>query len=66
MSERAIIDTMNASVTIIEMIATGLAPKPSTLGTATGFFFESNDRKFLVTNRHVVINERIGKYPDNL
>lgn len=48
------------------MISTGQAPQPCKVGSATGFFFKVNDRKFLVTNRHVIINEEDAHNPDKL
>jgi hypothetical protein len=36
------------------------------LSNATGFFFERDDRLFLVTNRHVVLNEATNHRPDRL
>lgn len=48
------------------------APRVSTfLGTqaltnASGFFFERDDRLFLVTSRHVVIDEATQHFPDRL
>jgi hypothetical protein len=36
------------------------------LQTATGFFYTSHDKVYLVTNRHVVINESENYYPDTL
>jgi hypothetical protein len=36
------------------------------LTNATGFFFERNGRLFLVTNRHVVLDEASGHHPDRL
>jgi hypothetical protein len=60
------IPIVNASVTIIKSIATGLAPKRCVLATATGFFYEFKGRRFLLTNRHVVIDEKTDFYPDKL
>ncbi|QHE78503.1 S1 family peptidase [Hydrogenophaga sp. PBL-H3] len=48
------------------------APRVSTfhgkqpLTNASGFFFESDDRLFLVTSRHVVIDEDTQHFPDRL
>lgn len=53
-------------MTLIHPIAKGQAPEFCGLGSATGFFFEHDDKRFLVTNRHVVIDERRGHYPDHL
>jgi hypothetical protein len=36
------------------------------LTNATGFFFARDDRLFLVTNRHVVLDEASGHHPDRL
>lgn len=36
------------------------------LGSATGFFYQSSDRHFLITNRHVVINEEESFFPETL
>jgi Trypsin-like peptidase domain len=36
------------------------------LTNATGFFFERDDRLFLVTSRHVVLDEASDHYPDRL
>ncbi len=36
------------------------------LSNATGFFFERDDRLFLVTNRHVVLDEASDHRPDRL
>ena len=36
------------------------------LTNATGFFFARGDRLFLVTNRHVVLDEASGHHPDRL
>ena len=55
-----------ASVALIRIVATGKAPKPSSIGSATGFFFEYEKRIFLVTNRHVVVKEEEEFYPDTL
>lgn len=36
------------------------------LGTASGFFFNKNGKKFLITNRHVVIHKDKKHYPDSI
>ncbi|MEA4912964.1 MAG: serine protease [Petrimonas sp.] len=38
----------------------------TTLGTATGFFFNENGHKYLITNRHVVLDENENFYPQLL
>jgi S1-C subfamily serine protease len=38
----------------------------TTLTSATGFFFERNDRLYLVTSRHVVLDEATNHRPDRL
>ena len=35
-------------------------------GSASGFFFKNGDTRYLVTNRHVVIDEKDGFYADKL
>jgi len=60
------VDALNLSVTVIVMRRRGSAPIQCHLGSASSFFYRNNDRKHLVTNRHVVIDERNKFYPDNL
>ena len=36
------------------------------VGTATGFFYVKNETTYLVTNRHVVVDETKGLKPDAL
>jgi hypothetical protein len=36
------------------------------LSSASGFFYENDDRLFLVTSRHVFIDEPSGHYPDRI
>ena len=36
------------------------------LTNASGFFFERNERLFLVTSRHVMFDEPCGHFPDRL
>lgn len=36
------------------------------LAEATGFFFKHNDVKYLVTNRHVIVDESDGYYPNRI
>ncbi len=39
----------------------------SVVGNATGFFYEDRDKNlYLVTNRHVVIDEKKGYFPDRI
>jgi len=61
-----LVESLNTSVTLVRMISTGLAPQPCEIGSATGFFFKMNEGKFLVTNRHVIIEEEGHHYPDKL
>ena len=60
------VDRLLSSVSLIEIMSTGQGPKPCKLASATGFFFEHNSRKFLVTNLHAVISESDDYYPDCL
>ena len=53
------ISGINIAVTMIEM----LDSVGRLLGSASGFFFRDEDREYLVTNRHVVIDELEGFYP---
>jgi hypothetical protein len=59
-------DVINFAVTLIRMRSHGEAPNQCEVGSATGFFFQTGSRKYLVTNRHVVIDEGKSFYPDNL
>ncbi len=52
------IDAVNTSVTLIEMYGQDTAGNPIRLGTATGFFFASAERKYLITNKHVVASSQ--------
>jgi S1-C subfamily serine protease len=63
---QVILDSWMASVTVIEITSTGSATLPCGVGTATGFFYRNADNKYLITNRHVVINEGRHFYPDSL
>lgn len=60
------IDLLFATTALVRPIAKGKAPELCRLGSATGFFFQQDDRKFLATNRHVIIEEESGFYPDHL
>ena len=53
------ISGINTTVTMLKM----LDKDKIKLGSATGFFFIHNDKKYLVTNRHVVIDEDEDYYP---
>lgn len=60
------VDPIVASTTVILMKSNGRAPNPSNLGTATGFFFRKRGSLYLITNRHVVIDEELNHFPDEL
>ena len=60
------LDPWIASVTMIRSLANGSAPHPSNIGSATGFFYKYGNEKYLITNKHVVINTNINFYPDHL
>jgi S1-C subfamily serine protease len=60
------IDLLLATVALIHPVATGQASQVCRLGSATGLFFQHDNREFLVTNRHVIIDEERGSYPDHL
>ncbi len=53
-------------VTVIHVMSRGQGQAPCSLGSATGFFFHYDARRFLVTNRHVIINEQENFYPDQV
>ncbi len=53
------ISGINISVTLLMC----LDKDQNEIGLATGFFFKHNERKYLVTNRHVVIDEAEGFRP---
>lgn len=61
-----LIDIMNLSVSVVRRVITGSAPNVSSLGSATGFFFQQGVEKYLVTNRHVVVDEKSEDFPDAL
>jgi hypothetical protein len=65
MEPKVTVDRLLASVTLLQIMATGRGPKPCKLSSATGFFFEYNRNRFLVTNLHAVISESEGQYPDH-
>ncbi len=46
------------------LIGTYAAERPLT--RATGFFFEREDRLYLITSRHVLIDESSGHHPDRI
>jgi S1-C subfamily serine protease len=60
------IDAELFSVALIRVLASGKAPSPTVVGSATGFFYEDQGRTYLVTNRHVVIKEDANIYPDTI
>jgi len=55
------IDPLVASVSKLILKKNG-----SIEGSATGFFYENNSKLFLITNRHVVIDEEKKFYPDEI
>ncbi len=55
------IETLLLSTTRVETFAGG-----ELLTTATGFFFERDDELFLVSSRHVFVDEASGHHPDTL
>lgn len=60
------IDTINYAVTFIRIRSQGHAPNHCDIGSATGFFFRNGSRRYLVTNRHVIVHEDSNFYPDNI
>ena len=55
-----------ATTTPVTARSTGQAPRESILSLATGFYFEHEKKRYLITNRHVVVKEDEEKYPDHL
>ena len=66
MSRRIWLDPWVASVTMIRSYSTGSASQPTNTGSASGFFYKQNLEVYLITNRHVVINEIKDFFPDHL
>lgn len=66
MAGRVLVDPFVTSVTVIQMMSNGDAPYPSSLGSATGFFYKKEGSLYLITNRHVVIEEERKHFPDEL
>jgi len=60
------IEEINLKVTSIESYSRGSAFHPTKNSTATGFFVKKGEDTYLITNRHVVINEEKEYYPDFL
>jgi S1-C subfamily serine protease len=60
------IDPLFVCVTVIEMKATGTAPRPTRIGSATGFFYRHGESRYVITNRHVVVDEQQKFYPDTI
>jgi hypothetical protein len=63
---QVLLDIMVTTVTVIRIMSTGAASHPCNVGAATGFFYESGESKYLITNRHVVVDETREFYPDSL
>lgn len=53
------ISGINVGVSMLKM----RGQDKSSMGSATGFFFRHNNKKYLITNRHVVIDEPDNYYP---
>jgi len=66
MVEAPLIHPFMATTTPLRAKAKGHAPKESVLSLATGFYFEHERKRYLITNRHVVIDELREAYPDHL
>jgi S1-C subfamily serine protease len=56
-----VINEILAVVILIIQIQSG-----QPVGTATGFFYVKNDIVYMVTNRHVILDEEKGIKPDTL
>lgn len=66
MARPVVVDPYVTNVTVIQMRSNGRAPTPSNLGSATGFFYKKEVSLYLITNKHVVINEERRHFPDEL
>lgn len=55
------VDRLLATIVMVIQLQAG---KP--IGSATGFFYADNSNIFLITNRHVVLDEKKGHRPDAL
>ncbi len=53
-NQPVMIDMINTSVTLIEMQSPNALGVLQTIGSATGFFYATQIRKYLITNKHVV------------
>jgi len=61
------IESYNFSVTPIHVLVEGDTIRTSKLGIATGFFYEAIEHEktpYLITNRHVAVNEEDDFYPN--
>ena len=61
-----ILDPFMVSVTVIQILSARSASRTYNVGSATGFFYESGENKYLITNRHVAVDEKHAFYPDSL
>jgi hypothetical protein len=53
-------------VTKIETSISGKSGKESMTGSATGFFYSFNSKIYLITNRHVVSDQKNDSFPDSM
>ena len=63
---RPLYDPISFSTTIIDMFSCGTNTRETHLGTATGFFYTTKSKLWLITNHHVVVNYQNKFYPDKL
>ncbi len=61
-----LIDPILAKTTLVEPFVKREGEPDSSLGSASGFFYESESDLYLITNRHVVIDESRAHYPSHL
>ena len=59
-------DPLVYCVGFIETKSYGKAPQPSNVTFATGLFYKSNNKKYIVTNKHVVEHSPRDLFPDTL
>ncbi|MCH7621226.1 MAG: trypsin-like peptidase domain-containing protein [Chloroflexi bacterium] len=65
-SQVTAVDPIFAKTTLVEPFLRSEGQSDKNLGSATGFFFEYNQQLYLITNRHVLVDESKAHYPDHV
>lgn len=60
----AIVESYNMGVTPIRTWLVGEKFRPSMLRFATGFFYRYKENPYLITNRHIAVDEKRSLYPN--